>query len=121
MQPKQNFNFLIIIKLLIETNLVYFQGEILPSHARSLGSGFLGVMDNISLFISTKMVPTWFEILGIYGTFWMYSVIAIVVAVLSYLYMPETGGMSLEEIEQMYRPVENKKSRIRSISINSIY
>ena len=78
-------------------------------------------MDNISLFISTKMVPTWFEILGIYGTFWMYSVIAIVVAVLSYLYMPETGGMSLEEIEQMYRPVENKKSRIRSISINSIY
>ena len=58
------------------------------------------------------MVPTWFDILGIYGTFWMYSAIAIVVALLSYLYMPETVGMSLEEIEQMYRPVENKKSRI---------
>ena len=71
------------------------------------------------------MVPTLFEILGIYGTFWMYSGIAIVVAVLSYLYMPETGGMSLEEIEEMYRPaaVENKKSstRMRTISINSIY
>ena len=70
------------------------------------------------------MVPSLFEILGIYGTFWMYSGIAIVVAVLSYLYMPETGGMSLEEIEEMYRPaVENKKSstRMRTISINSIY
>ena len=103
-----------------------FQGEVLPSHARSLGSGFLGVMDNISLFISTKMVPTLFEILGIYGTFWMYSGIAIVVSVFSYFFMPETGGMSLEEIEQMYRPVENKKypkksTRMRTISINSIY
>ena len=71
-------------------------------------------MDNISLFISTKMVPTLFEILGIYGTFWMYSGIAIVVAVLSYFFMPETGGMSLEEIEQMYRPVENKKNQSKS-------
>ena len=56
------------------------------------------------------MVPTLFEILGIYGTFWMYSGIAIVVAVLSYLYMPETGGMSLEEIENFKKQILIQKS-----------
>ena len=34
------------------------QGELLPSDLRSLGSGLLGVFDNISLFIAVKTVPT---------------------------------------------------------------
>ena len=81
-----------------------FKGELLPAHARSLGCGLLGIMDNLSMFVSTKMVPTWFELLGIHGTFFMYSSVIIFVAILSYFFMPETSGMSLEEIEEMYRP-----------------
>ena len=34
------------------------QGELLPSDLRSLGSGLLGVLDNVSLFIAVKTVPT---------------------------------------------------------------
>ena len=33
-------------------------GELLPSDLRSLGCGILGVLDNISLFISVKVVPS---------------------------------------------------------------
>ena len=50
-----------------------FQGEILPSAYRSYGSGLLGICDNISLFISTKMVPTWQQLFGVHGAFLMYA------------------------------------------------
>ena len=64
------------------------------------------------MFVSTKMVPTWFELLGIHGTFFMYSSVIIFVALLSYFFMPETSGMSLEEIEEMYRgPASNSKQK----------
>ena len=63
------------------------------------------------MFVSTKMVPTWFELLGIHGTFFMYSSVIIFVAILSYFFMPETSGMSLEEIEEMYRPASNSSKQ----------
>ena len=81
----------------------------MPAHARSLGSGLLGIFDNLSMFISTKMVPTWFELLGIHGTFLMYASVVLGVGLLSFFFMPETGEMSLEEIENMYRG--NKKTQ----------
>ena len=35
----------------------YNIGEILPADMRSIGSGMLGILDNISLFVSLKTVP----------------------------------------------------------------
>ena len=55
------------------------------------------------------MVPTWTELLGLHGTFFMYASVCFGVAVCSFFFMPETSGMSLEEIEDMYRPKEKKK------------
>ena len=55
------------------------------------------------------MVPTWNKLLGIHGTFLMYATVCLGVAVLSFFFMPETSGMSLEEIEDMYRPKNKKK------------
>lgn len=91
-------------------NIPYMlQGELLPSHARSFGSGLLGFLDNLSLFISCKLVPTWNEYLGIHGTFLMYAAVCCLVALISFFFMPETSGMSLEQIEEMYRPKNKKK------------
>ena len=66
------------------------------------------------LFISTKMVPTLFDLLGIHGAFLLYSSVGVFVGIYSYFHMPETSGLSLEQIEEMYRPVP--KRRIRTIS-----
>ena len=66
------------------------------------------------MFVSTKMVQTWFELLGIHGTFFMYSLVIIFVAILSYFFMPETSGMTLEEIEQMYRKSPSKSKQKKS-------
>ena len=83
-------------------------GEILPAHARSFGCSFVSAMDCINMFISTKMVPTFFQLLGVHGAFYMYSGFVLLVGILCFFFMPETSGMSLEEIEQMYR--SKKKS-----------
>ena len=39
-------------------------GELLPTDMRSFGSGLLGILDNISLFVSVKMGPTIISSLG---------------------------------------------------------
>ena len=87
-----------------------FQGELLPSHARSFGSGLIGILDNISMFISCKMVPKLNVIMGLHGVFFMYTWIVLGVGLTSYFVMPETTGLSLEEIENMYRS-DKKKSK----------
>ena len=43
-------------------------GELLPADMRSFGSGLLGILDNISLFVSVKMGPTIISSLGVVGS-----------------------------------------------------
>ena len=84
--------------------IVYvLQGELLPADQCSVGCGLLGVIDNVSLFVSIKMVPTLTSTLGISGTFWLYSATCFSVVVVSLIFMPETKGKTLEEIESYYR------------------
>ena len=71
------------------------------------------------------MVPTLFEVMGIHGAFFMYSAVTLFVGVLSFFFMPETSGLSLEEIEDMYRPQSSKappgRERIMSIAEIELY
>ena len=57
------------------------------------------------------MVPTMFTVFGIHGSFIIYSCVAIFVGVFSYFFMPETDGLSIEEIEAMYEPVPKRMGR----------
>ena len=78
-------------------------GELLPSDMRSLGCGILGVLDNISLFISVKAVPSLVSSLGMHGAFALYSSFCLLNIIISFFVMPETKGLSLEEIEESYK------------------
>ena len=91
------------------TLFIYFQGELLPARARSFGSGLLGFLDNLVLFFVTKSVPAMFEALGVHGTFLLSACCASFMLIVSFFCMPETSGMSLEEIEDMYRPKDKKQ------------
>jgi len=86
------------------------QGELLPSDMRSFGSGLLGVLDNAFLFASIKSVPSILSSLGTGGAFTMYGCICVVNFFLCSLLLPETKGMSLEDIEDYYR---NTKKEIK--------
>ena len=85
------------------------QSEILPLRGRSFGSGLLGLIDNLSLFLCTKLVPTFESSMGMHGMFIMFSCISFFVGIACIFVLPETKGMTLEEIEKLYTP-ESKKT-----------
>ena len=85
-------------------------GELLPSDMRSLGCGLLGVLDNISLFVSVKAVPSLVSSLGMHGAFALYSSFCLMNIIVSFFVMPETKGLSLEEIEDSYKKRERRIS-----------
>ena len=91
-------------------SLLYSLGELLPSDMRSLGCGLLGVLDNISLFISVKAVPSLVSSLGMHGAFALYSSFCLMNIVISFFVMPETKGLSLEDIEDSYKKRERRLS-----------
>ena len=103
------------------------QGEILPSNSRAIGCGLIGFLDNISLFIATKTVPTISSFIGTFGAFYFYASCATFSALVAFFMMPETFGLSLTEIENMYKDKKQERrnppmSRSRSSkSIISLY
>lgn len=75
----------------------------MPTKARSLGIGVLGLLSSLVSFGIVKSVPTLFYALGVHGTFLMCALFTIGLLIFSFFYMPETSGLTLEEIEDMYR------------------
>ena len=85
-------------------------GELLPSDMRSLGCGLLGALDNVSVFVAVKTVPALVSGLGIHGAFLLYSCCCLANIVICFFVMPETKGLTLEEIEDSYKKRERRVS-----------
>ena len=111
--------------------------ELLPSHARAIGCGLVGFFDNLSLSLSVKMIPTFIDNIDVSGTFALYSINTVVALIFSYFFLPETYGLSLEDIERIFRGSQksdashlelqqtetrkNSFNKLRSNSILSLY
>ena len=80
--------------------------ELLPSHARAIGCGLVGIFDNISLSLSVKMFPTFIDSIDVSGTFGLYAINTVVALIFSYFFLPETYGLSLEDIERKLKGSE---------------
>ena len=80
-------------------------GELLPSNARGIGSCIVVQCSNISFFLVTKFTPYCAKALGMDGFFWLFSIITLISILFFYFCVPETFGVSLEDIEQHYREI----------------
>jgi len=80
-------------------------GELLPSNARDTGSFIVVQFSNISFFLAVKSANVCQETLGLDGLFWLFAGVAIFSIVFAYLFIPETFGKSLEDIEEHYRKI----------------
>ena len=89
----------------MQNNVAFLlQSELLPVHAKSLGNSLMGIIEYFSLFLSVKTVPALVEHLGLHGNFLLNCLVNLATLMLSYFVMPETSGLTLEEIEDIYRP-----------------
>ena len=87
-----------------ESSIFSFRGELLPAKGRSLGSSIIGFVSYLVAFTVIKLVPKTFEMLGVHGTFMISTGFVICELVLSFFCMPDTSELTLEAIEDMYRP-----------------
>ncbi len=74
--------------------------EIFPNHLRGLAISAVGVINSLCSFIITLVFPWELENLGSATTFTLYGVFAAIGFVMVYKFVPETKGLSLEEIEK---------------------
>lgn len=78
-----------------------FASEILPTHVRGFGMMCAGCMQWLGQFIIVYSLP--YMINGIqYGMFLFFGACAVVAFVFAWLFVPETKGVALEDMELLF-------------------
>jgi len=77
--------------------------EILPAKIRGVASGYIYAVNDVLQFFLSKIYPWLKDTLGMHGLFLMFGVNALLCCVFSYLFLPETQGQSLSQIEEYFR------------------
>ncbi|RZF46609.1 hypothetical protein LSTR_LSTR002941 [Laodelphax striatellus] len=77
-------------------------GELLPLAQRSLLSSIAGALNLGSMFLIIKTYHNIKDHVGEQGVFWLYSFFCFLSCVFVFLFLPETKGRSLEEIENYF-------------------
>ena len=87
-------------------------GELLPSNLRGLGSGLIMLLSNLSWLLIVSLFPMLKNIFGLGVLFFFFSGAMLFVVVFASFFVPETFGLTLENIEEHYRnKVQNKRNR----------
>ena len=82
-----------------------FQGELLPASGRGIGSAALGLVDSSVQFVVIKSLPAIEESLGLGFIFACFGTGCLIMAAFVQVFIPETRGKTLEEIEDHYRSI----------------
>jgi facilitated trehalose transporter len=80
--------------------------EILPSKFRNLFSAIIASFNLFCLFLTVFFYPIMVDLVGEHGVFWLYTICCFISIIFVYVFLPETKGKSLEEIEMMFRPIK---------------
>ena len=74
-------------------------GEMFPLEYRNIGPSLTTAFSYICAFVGVKTFVDLRELLGLHGTFWTYSVISALGLMFCLLFVPETKGITLDEME----------------------
>ncbi|XP_055851615.1 facilitated trehalose transporter Tret1 isoform X2 [Episyrphus balteatus] len=124
--PKQDKNNLVWIPLILMLGAAFFAhlgirmipwiliGEVFPASVRSTASGLVSAVGYIFGFLANKLFIQMLASMGLPGTFWFYSFVAIGGATVLFFVLPETENKTLAEIES-YFSKKTKRGRKTSI------
>lgn len=89
-------------------------GELFPTSVKSTGMALSDSLYSFCSIISVLVYQVLSENFGIYSALLVFAIWAIMTAVYTYFYIPETTGKTLEEIQMMlkgksYEPLINKR------------
>lgn len=78
-------------------------GETQPSHVRGFACGYIYTMNDLLLGSVVKMYPWMSNNLQIHGIFLFFGISCVVCTIFVYLFLPETQGLTLQQIEDYFR------------------
>jgi len=84
-------------------------GEVFPSKVKDILSGLTVALGYLFSAITIKVYPDMSRVMAMHGMFLFFAIISIIGVVFILLFLPETKGKTLHEIEDMFR---KKKSNI---------
>ena len=85
-------------------------GEVLPAKVKAFACAILLAFRNAVTFFNLRFFPPIVSALGLHSVFWLYSGILFFNSILSAFILPETRGMSLTELEQLYQKKRSPRS-----------
>ncbi|RVE43198.1 hypothetical protein evm_012147 [Chilo suppressalis] len=77
-------------------------GELFPLEYRSLGSALATSFSHLCGFVNVKTAADFQDHIGLYGLFWMYAGIAVLCLLFVVLFVPETKGREIDEMDPKY-------------------
>jgi MFS family permease len=77
-------------------------GELLPAKVRGAVGGYILAGTYLGFFVTTKMFPWLCDLLEVHGVFGLFGVTTAVGTFVMYLFLPESSGKSLLEIENYF-------------------
>ena len=88
-------------------------GELLPANLRSIGCGLIATIEGLFSLLQNYMVPLAEDQLGREAVFFAFAVIVALCFAYAFLIMPETSGLSLEEIENIWQSSKKPGCSVR--------
>ncbi|KAK8761438.1 hypothetical protein V5799_027295 [Amblyomma americanum] len=79
-----------------------FLGELTPVKAKGVATGVCVFIYYLAGFLTTKVYADLVHLMGTAATYWLYAALLTVTFVLFVVFVPETKGKTLEEIEQLF-------------------
>jgi hypothetical protein len=77
--------------------------EMLPNKIRGAACGYIYAVNDVLQFCASKLYPSLKDTLGIHGVFLLFGINSFLCCIFSYLFLPETQGKSLAQIEEYFR------------------
>lgn len=74
-------------------------GELFTTETKAVASGLAVMLNWFLVFLVTKTFPSMQDSLGAAVTFWIFAGIMVFATVFEYLFIPETKGKTLQEIQ----------------------
>ncbi|XP_014610094.1 PREDICTED: facilitated trehalose transporter Tret1-like isoform X3 [Polistes canadensis] len=90
-------------------------GEILPARIRGTAASIATAFNWTCTFVVTKTYEDFKELTGAHGTFWFFGIICALGVIFVYIWVPETRGRSLEEIEKRFAGPVRRMSAVANL------
>lgn len=84
-------------------------GEILPTKIRGPAASLATAFNWTCTFVVTKTFVNIIDLMGPHGTFWLFAIIVLISILFFALWVPETQGQSLQDIEQQLAGIKVRR------------